>query len=93
MWAWQQGKCQGSGLVGWKRGVDRYFEEPPRPFFKERYQVASRPHICKDCGEPIEEGELYRVTVWKPGRWFQWKKSHEVCMKYGGVAKLVNAAG
>lgn len=69
----------GSGPVGYRRGVDRYFEEPVRPFYKERYQVASKVHTCKDCGEDIQEGWSYRVTVWKTGRWFQWKKSHEIC--------------
>lgn len=54
-----------------------------REFQREREQVATRPrddeHICKDCGEPISLGLVYRVTVWKKGRWFQWKKSHIIC--------------
>jgi len=53
-------------------------DPPAGPFYKERFQQASRPHICHDCGEEIPAGMKYRVAVWKK-KWFDWKKNHEVC--------------
>lgn len=51
-----------------------------QPFWKERFQKATWwDHICGECGNVIAVGVVYRVTCWKRGRFFRWKKSCEIC--------------
>jgi len=60
--------------------------EPPE-FYKERWIVARKTHICCECKAEIQKGEMYQYIT---GKWDGMLETFKTCEKCAGLRESLN---